>query len=420
MKKSYKSFLALGLSLGLIGLVSACGKSDEANSKTGGKVKLAINLYTGAISDESIKSAKEKFPDYELTFNTLPADQNFDKKLKTSLNSKSAPDITTINSNIEEFLPYSEKFVNLLDYDVAELESDYVDWKWGSAMTPDKKNLIAMPLDIGPTALFYHVETFEKAGLPTDPKEVSEKIKTDEDYMNAAKQIKEKADKATWLSGEELLAIQLRKMTKSQYDEEGKLILADGQTKEAWDFTVEAIKNGYTLGVQGNSVDSMVALTDAMYTANVSASWGVQDMKDDYDKRVGQWRIAKAPGNASNYGGSYLAVIGTTDHPKEAAEVVKFLTGPEMQKTNMKELSLFPANQKVYEDDVMVNEDEFFGGQEINQYFIDAAKNINYVYKDTRNMAAEDALIEQISLVEYQDKDPETAWKDAVSKIEKL
>lgn len=418
MKKNLRIFLGLGLGAVLLGAATGCSKSDD--QADGGKVKLSINLYTGAISEDSMKAAAEKFPDYELKFNTLPADENFDKKLKTSLNSKSAPDITTINSNIEEFIPYADKFINLLDHGAGDVASEYVSWKWESGMTPDKSQLIAMPLDIGPTALIYHVETFEKAGLPTDPAKVAEKVKTDEDYMNVAKAIKEKTGKATWLAGDDLLATQLRKMTKSQYNEDGELILADGETKAAWDYVVEAINNGYTLGVQGNSVDSMVALTDAMYSAHIAASWGVTDMKDDYDKRIDQWRVTTAPGNASNYGGSFLSVIGTTKYPKEATEVVKYLTSKEMQTANMKELSLFPANKEVYQDPIMVNEDEFFGGQEINQYFIASAENIGYVYKDKRDSAALDCLMEQISLVEYQGKNPEDAWKDAIAKIEKL
>lgn len=418
MKKSLKVCLGLGLSVGLLGGLAACGKSeDEASS---GKVKLAINFYTGAISEESIKAAKEKFPDYELDFKTLPADENFDKKLKTSLNSKSAPDITAINDNIEEFLPYADKFVNLLDYGAEDVASEYVSWKWESGLTADKSQLIAMPLDIGPTALIYHVETFEKAGLPTDPDKVAEQIKTDEDYMAAAKAIKEKTGKAAWMAGDDLLATQLRKATKSQYNEEGELTLGDGETRKAWDYVVEAVESGYTLGVTGNSVDSMVALSDAMYTAHIAASWGVMDMKDDYDKRIDKWRVTTAPGNPSNYGGSFLAVIGTTSHPKEAAEVVKYLTNKDSQTANLKELSLFPANQEVYGEEVMVNEDEFFGGQEINQYFIDAAEHIGYVYKDKRNKAANDCFTEQMTLVEYQGKDPEKAWEDAVAKAEKL
>lgn len=420
MKRSLKVCLGLGLSMGLLGGLAACGKNDDKATSSGGKVKLSINFYTGAIGEDSMAAAKKEFPDYDLEFKTLPADENFDKKLKTSLNSKSAPDITAINDNIEEFLPYADKFVNLLDYGAKDVAAEYVDWKWESGMTADKSQLIAMPLDIGPTALIYHVETFEKAGLPTDPDEVAAKIKTDDDYMEAAKVIKEKTGKPAWLAGDDLLASQFRKATKSQYDEKGKLTLGDGETKKAWDFVVKAVENGYTLGVTGNSVDSTVATTDALYVTQIAASWGVMDMKDDYDKRIDQWRVTTAPGNPSNYGGSFLAVIGTTEHPKEAAEVVKYLTNKESQIANLKERSLFPANQEVYQEEVMINKDDFFGGQEINKYFIEAAESIDYVYKDKRNKAANDCFTEQMTLVEYQDKDPEKAWKDAVAKAEKL
>src|SRR4051794_24843396 len=108
------SFLVLMLVLAGCSGASSDKKTSGESSKDG-KVKLTIHYYVGAISEGSMNAAKEAFPKYELDFVELPADANYDVKLKTSLNSKSAPDIATVNSNIQDFLPYADKFVNLLD-----------------------------------------------------------------------------------------------------------------------------------------------------------------------------------------------------------------------------------------------------------------------------------------------------------------
>ncbi|MFK9091881.1 ABC transporter substrate-binding protein [Bacillus salipaludis] len=419
-RKSNKFLYLFSGLLVLMFALAGCSSSNEANGKSAdGKTKLTIHYYVGAISKGSIDAAKKNFPKYNLDFVELPADNNYDVKLKTSLNSKSAPDIAAVNSNIQDFLPYANKFVNLLDYGANDLADQYVEWKWESAKTGDKKSMIAMPLDIGPTGLFYREDLFKEAGLPADPKEVSEKIVTADDYLAAAKQMKEKINKPMFLSAVGILGERYRALDSGMYNEDGKLILADGKLKKEWDFVVKAINEGYTLGTKSNSIDNVNAINEGMYGAYIGASWGVMDVKDA-DKSAGKWRIAKTPGGYSNQGGSYLAVLGNTKHPKEAVEVVKFLTNEASQLSNLTENSLFPSLKSIYDKPEMVNKDDFFGGQEINEYFIDAANNISYVYRDPKDTSAFRYFEDQITLVETQGKDPEKAWKDAVKKAEGL
>ena len=42
----------------------------------------------------------------------------------------------------------------------------------------------------------------------------------------------------------------------------------------------------------------------------------------------GKWDIAAVPGGGGNWGGSFLAVPKQSQHPAEAADLVKFLTSP--------------------------------------------------------------------------------------------
>ncbi|MGT2950857.1 ABC transporter substrate-binding protein [Streptococcus cuniculi] len=397
-------------------LLSACGSSSSTSSD---KVSLSINYYNGAISDTAIENAKKEFPDYELNFKQIPANGDFDTKLKASLNSKSAPDITAINSNIADYIPYSDRFVNLLDYGTADLAKDYVEWKWDSCFTNDKSAQIAMPIDIGPTALFYNVEAFKKAGLPTDDKSVSELLSSDEKYMEAAKQMKEKADMPMFQSSLSLLQQRYRAMTKHIYDKDGNLIYADGELKKAWDYAVMAEKNGYTLGAKGNSADGANSVQRGLFGGMIEASWGINDLAED-GASPEQWLIAKSPFLPSNYGGSYLAVIKTTAHPKEAAEVVKYLTNEESQRVNYKELALFPANKKVFDDEFANVKHELFGNEQYNHYFIEAANALEYIPFDPRESAAFECFENQMTLVAEQGKDPEQAWNDAMKKVEEI
>ncbi|MBF0818690.1 extracellular solute-binding protein [Streptococcus acidominimus] len=397
-------------------LLSACASSSAPSSN---KVSLSINYYNGAISDTAIENAKKAFPDYELNFKQLPANGDFDTKLKASLNSTSAPDITAINSNIADYIPYSDRFVNLLDYGTADLAQDYVEWKWDSCFTNDKSAQIALPLDIGPTALFYNTDAFQKAGLPTDDQAVSELLISDEAYMEAAKQMKEKADMPMFQSSVSLLRQRYRAMTQHIYDKDGNLTYADGQLKKAWDYAVMVEKNGYTLGAKGNSAEGANSVQRGLFGGMIEASWGINDLAED-GVSPKQWLVAKSPFLPSNYGGSYLAVIKTTAHPKEAADVVKYLTNEESQRVNYKELALFPANKKVFDDDFANVKHELFGDEQYNHYFIEAANALEYIPFDPRESAAFEAFEDQMTLVAEQGKDPEQAWNDAKKKVEEI
>ncbi|MGM0125607.1 cellobiose transport system substrate-binding protein [Enterococcus sp. AZ194] len=407
------------LGVSLLGCVLLAGCGSNSDSGSSGKVKLSVNYYNGAIGKSAMEAAKKEFPDYEISFKQIPANDDFDTKLKASLNSNSAPDITAINSNIQDYLPYADKFVNLKDYDTEALADQYVEWKWASCFTNDKKTQIAMPIDIGPTALFYNIAAFEAAGLPTDPETVSQTIKTEEDLMAAAKQMKEKADKPMFQSATALLQERTRRMTKHVYDENGELTFADGELKEAWDYVVEAQKNGYTLGIKANTSEGANSTQQGLFGSMLQASWGIADLVD-VGVKPGEWLIAKSPGQVSNYGGSYLAVLKTTDHPKEAAEVIKFLTNEDNQRSNYEELSLFPSNKKVFDDSFKDVNNELFGDEKFNQYFIESANELKYVPFDSRETAAIKVFEDQMTLVDEQGKDPEKAWTDATKKVEEI
>lgn len=416
MKNKWKKLLLSGMALSAI-FLTACGKGDKKDSS--GKVKLDIMYYHGALGKTTIENAKKKFSDYELKFQQVPADTNYDMQLKTNLNSDSAPDIAAINSNIQDFKGYYDKFANLLDYGTGDLADKQVEWKWDSTLvkTDDGDYQMALPLDIGPTANFYNVKNFKAAGLPTDPDEVSEKISTIEDLMAAAKQMKEKADVPMFQSASDFLAELYQQMTKKIYNEEGELTFADGELREMWDYAVEAIQNGYSLGTLGGSVDSATAKARGLFGSHIQASWGIADLAES-GAEPGDWQVAKRPGNPSNSGGSYLSVLKSTKHPKEATEVIMFLTGEDSQRINYKEQGLFPTFISLQEEDEFKNAThEIFGDQKFNKYFIESAQKLKYIELDPRESGAFRYFEDEINLVETQDKDPEKAWDDAVEQV---
>lgn len=404
--------------IGLAGFVlTACGNSGQSSDPD--KVSLTISYYDGAISDTVIEKAKEEFSEWDLQFSEVPADDTFDTKLKTSLNSSSAPDITAINSNIQDFLPYYDKFLNLADYGSQDLSDQYVTWKWESTLADNGNYQMAMPIDIGPTALQYNVKNFEDAGLPTDPDEISETIVTLEDYMKAAYQMKEKADMPMFQSITELFNELARAMDQPIFTVDGELTFADGELREIWDFCIEAEQNNLILNVQANSGEGVNATQQGAFGAGIKASWGIADLEDSGVEPL-QWLFAKAPGKPSNYGGSYLAGIATTKFPAETAELIFFLTNEDAQKINYEERALFPSVTSLYTEEFLNTRHELFGDYDFNKYFVQSAEELEYTPLHPNESTAISYFSDQLTLVAQQDKDPEQAWNDAVKETEIL
>lgn len=395
--------------------LAGCSQSAKADH---GKVKLAINYYSGGISKAAIANAKHHFKDYTLDFKQVASDGSFDTKLKASLNSSAAPDITMINSNIADYTPYYKKFVNLQDFGTKALAPHYVAWKWRATLADHDRYQMAMPVDIGPTALFYNVANFKKAGLPTAPDAVSKLIKDPDAYLAAAAKLKAQHI-AMFESSSETFSAAYNAMSEHIYAPNGKLTFAHGQLKQAWDFSVKALQAGYMLNTEANTTDGVVAEKKGQFSGMIKASWGIADLKENGVK-PGDWAIAKSPLKPSNYGGSYLAVIKTTKQPKAAAAVVKYLTNAKNQKANYDELSLFPSHTAAYDDQFMATTNPLFGDEQYNKYFVESAKHLHFNATDSRESAAYDCFTKQLDLVTNQHKDPKRAWQDAVAKVRAL
>ena len=69
----------------------------------------------------------------------------------------------------------------------------------------------------------------------------------------------------------------------------------------------------------------------------------------------GKWDVSAIPGGSGNMGGSHLTVPKQGKHPKEAADLLKWLTAPEQQAKVFKATGNFPSLPKLYDDPSIKN-----------------------------------------------------------------
>lgn len=399
-----------------------CSSQPASNSNTGGskeKVTLTLWYWNKSLDDNLLAQASKQFPNIELKTEKIGGD--FKAKLTTTLAAGAGgPDIIGLNTWVGEFFPNANKFVNLYDLGAKDLEKDYLKWKWSQAITPDGKAMIGLPMDTGPTALFYRQDLFQKAGLPTEPADVAAKLKTWEDYIEAGKKLKAATNSFMFDNISTVFSQALSQNDKLYFDTSDKFIGDQDHVKKAWGYAGTVSKLGLSAKLDRSTPEWNAALSNGSIASFVGAVWMKSILKDASPDTAGKWRVARAPGGDGNNGGSFIGILKTSKHPKEAFEVIKWLMNPENQLQSYTTMDLFPSTPGVYTDAKMARAEDYFGGQKTGEIFSKSAENVKVAYRGHKFSIADTVFLkEELPLVEKQGKDPDAALNDAIAKIKK-
>lgn len=421
--KGKKKLLA-GLLLGTSLLLGACNGGGEESSGDGGKVTLDFWTF-GATNYESLAEEYMKDnPDVEINVKTSELGDHHNSLFTSISAGTGAPDLAMIEvDQLDRYREAQERFVNLYDLGADEVQGDYLDWKWNMAESTDGDFLFGLPTDIGPKAMYFNVDVFEEAGLPTEPEKVQEMISTPDQFADAAKTVLDKTDKPMVDSMEMAYRANMDALEKSYFNEDGELIIGKegNEVKDAYDFAVSLYEKGYVGKYEMWTPEWATALNKGDFAVEMAPAWLKGYMTENAPEGKGNWRVTTLPSDfAGNWGGSYVAIPAETEHSEEAYEFAQWLVSPKNQLKSFEESGLFPSAPAVYEMDEFVNnEDEYFGGQNTAATFAEAAKEIPAVYKGPKYVTVNDEVLTALRNVQ-EGADPEKEWKDAVKRIEGL
>ncbi|MDB5084585.1 MAG: lacE3 [Bacilli bacterium] len=404
----------LGVSL----MVTACSGTPDTTNTANGKVTLKLWYWNSSLSEQILSEANQKFPNVNLVSEKIGG--NFESKLLASLYADAPPDLTGINSAdfVATMVKDHSQFLNLNDFpEVQQAKKDYLDWKWNLASTPDRKYQVALPIDTGPIVLYYNADLFKKAGLPTDPEEVSQKLKTWDDYMAAAKQMKEKINVPMFDNVSTIFTAALNQGNEYYFKSDGTPIYETNPVvKNAWNLAVQAHQLGLSADIQGGTSAWSAAADQGGYASLIGASWMVPQLSQSV-KQKGVWRVAAAPGGPGDIGGSFIGIPKNTKNPEEAVKVALWLLNPQNELRMYPDLGLYPSTPSVYDDPLMNKPSDFFGGENINKYLSASAKAINIGFQGPYDNQISNYFKQDLSKVALNNMDPNQAWEEAMKKI---
>ncbi|MDL2076262.1 extracellular solute-binding protein [Streptomyces sp. GXMU-J15] len=406
-------------------LLAACGGSSDSSDSADGKVTITVDLFGSfGYKEAGLYEEYEKLnPGVTIKQTDTEDEADYWKSLQTrlagggGLADVQGIEVGRIASVTQQ---QADKFEDLKKYGAEELKNEFADAKW-SAATGKNGEVLGLGTDVGPEAMCYRTDLFKKAGLPTDREELAQKWSTWDGYVELGKQYLKKAPKkSAWIdSVGSLYSIMIGQEKERYYNASGDLIWETNPAlKTAWDTSVEAAESGLSAKLDQWSPQWNQAFAAGSFATIPCPAWMLGYIKGQAgDAGKGTWDIAKLPGGAGNWGGSYLAVPKAAKNKEAAYKLIKWLTAPEQQAKLFEKQGNFPSATGAI-DKVAGAKDPYFNDAPIGQIFGDAAKAAPVQVLGIHDQNVAQQITNALSEVERKGTDPDKAWSNAKKGVE--
>jgi cellobiose transport system substrate-binding protein len=369
------------------------------------KIKLAINDF-GVFGYKALYAEyQQSHPNIEILESVNEYNTHHTNLINHLAAGSGAADIEAIDEGfLAQLKARPEQFANLLDFGAGSREKDYPAFKWQASLSADGKKQIGLGTDVGGLAMCYRSDLFAKAKMPTDRAAVSALWPTWEKYVETGVKFKAaKTGAAFFDAATNLYNGQVFQFEKAYYEPGTNTVIVDKNPgiKAAWDLTVKAIEQGLSAKLVAWQPDWVTAFQKGTFATITCPAWMQGYIKENAPGTAGKWDIASVPGNAGNWGGSWLTVPAQSKHPKEAYELLAFLTAPEQQVRVFKETGNFPsAIPAMHDPSVEGFKNPFFNDAPTGKIFGESAVNLKPQYQGEKHGPIRKAMEDGITRIE--------------------
>jgi cellobiose transport system substrate-binding protein len=419
-----KRFLAVTVAaVTALGMVGACSKNaDDAKPAADGQIKLVVDTFGDFGYKALVAQYQQEHPNVKVELRSVQKLDDYKPKLTQYLAAGSgAGDVVALEEGIlNEFKTQPQNFVNLLDQGAADLQGNFLPWKWELGRVGADGPLIGLGTDVGGLAVCYRKDLFAKAKLPTDRDAVSKLWPTWDEFITTGKKFgaantgaKGFVDSVTT----SFSAMLSQAGDTNFYDKDNKLI-ADSNpvVRQAWETSMKMVSEGVSAKVPTWSKDWEAGFKNGSFAVTMCPSWMLGIIKTNSGAaNAGKWDVASVPGGGGNWGGSWLAVPTQSKHPKEAYELAKFLTSPEGEVAAFKEAGPLPSSPKALDDPAFLAlTNDYFSNAPVGKIFGTGAKALKPIVLGPKHQAVKERAFEPaLQAVEQGKLTPDKAWQQA-------
>ncbi|MER7363788.1 extracellular solute-binding protein [Nonomuraea wenchangensis] len=412
-------------------LSSACGgggggsAAAPASAQPGEKIKLTVGLFGDFGFKPLYEEYKKTHPNIEIVENVTQFNDHHNNLVKRLATNAGAGDVEAVEVGyISTFTAQPNKFVDLKQFGLDKRQSDYLDWKWQQGLSKDGGQVLGLGTDVGGLAMCYRKDLFKKAGLPTDRAEVAALWPTWEQYIETGKKFAaaDVAGAKFTDSPGEIFRAMVNQAPTGLYDAQDNIIVeSNPDVKKAWDLSNQLTQEGLTAKLAAFSPPWNTGFAKGSFATIICPAWMTGFIQEQAKDATGKWDIATVPGGSGNSGGSHLMVPKQSKHPKEAAELIDFLTSKDNQAKVFKEEGTFPSIPALYDDPSIQNFTKpFFGDAPIGKIYSDAAKALKPQHLGPKEADVRVAIGNGLGRVEQGKQTPDEAWTQVLEDVKKI
>ncbi|MED7927036.1 extracellular solute-binding protein [Nonomuraea sp. LP-02] len=412
-------------------LSAACGgggggnAAAPASAQPGEKIKLTVGLFGDFGFKPLYEEYKKTHPNIEIVENVTQFNDHHNNLVKRLATNAGAGDVEAVEVGyISTFTAQPNKFVDLKQFGLDKRQSDYLDWKWQQGLSKDGGQVLGLGTDVGGLAMCYRKDLFKKAGLPTDRTEVAALWPTWEQYIETGKKFAaaDVAGAKFTDSPGEIFRAMVNQAPTGLYDAQDNIIVeSNPDVKKAWDLSNQLTQEGLTAKLAAFSPPWNTGFAKGSFATIICPAWMTGFIQEQAKDATGKWDIATVPGGSGNSGGSHLMVPKQSKHPKEAAELIDFLTSKDNQAKVFKEEGTFPSIPALYDDPSIQNFTKpFFGDAPIGKIYSDAAKALKPQHLGPKEADVRVAIGNGLGRVEQGKQTPDEAWAQVLEDVKKI
>lgn len=392
--------LTRAAAIALAGTIALTGCATGAAEPTAGE-PVTVEFWGWVPGlEELVEEFNEQSDTIEVDFHRMTGDDG--QKVEVAVDAGAGPDLVQLSTHGLPDYVIQERVIDITEY-VADDESNYTPASWASVSFDGR--VYGVPQGIGPAGMMYRTDIFAENGIEVPG--------TWDEYLDAARALKAANPDISIanMSPSEIgqWAQEIQQAESSWYG------IEDG----AWKVGVNDAGSQLVAERWQTLLDEDLVTTEQMWTpeywalvnngsiATISyAAWFPGILAENAADSSGLWSIAPLPTNAGSTnsgdsGGAAVVVLKNSENPAAAAEFASWLNGSDdTQEALITIGGLFPSTMNGLSHPSLLQESEFYGGQVINEVFIEAAENTPATWVEGPNYGSiQTALLDEFAKV---------------------
>lgn len=364
---------ALALTAASALLLTACS-NGEAPAQSG-PVTLEFWGWAPGL-ERAVELWNEENPETQVDFFRMTGDDG--AKVPAAIDAGTAPDVVQMSVHSLPGHIINNRLTDISEH-VEGLDEQFTASSWQGVSY--NEGVYAIPQDSGPTGLMYRKDLFEEHGVEVPT--------TWDEYIEAGRALKE-ADPDLHIA--QFSPNETGLWVETVWQNEGTWYGIDG---DAWTVEVDNEASQEVAEVWQTLLDEdLVKVVDMWtpeYWAEVNAgtiatvhyaAWFPGLLEESAGDLAGKWAVAPSPtfeglDSAGDTGGSVDVIPEGTENVEQAVEFTTWLnTSPEALEILITDGGLFPSAVAGLESESLLQPEEYFGGQVINEVFVEAANKV--------------------------------------------